>query len=249
MPSTSTGQARGAAPAARLRSRRALGIRHQHRLGRPHRRGSVAAEARRLSARAHLRAARHGRHRLRADRGAAGAAGARCISGSPTAASSPQPLPPPVDAGIFGRRRRAVFDRARLSPLSANAAARRHARRRAHPAAGNGRADEPQPYRRPAGRRADAATMPELSNDVDLFPGRAGALGSRLYAQPGARAERAQRRHGELGRALQQLLLARPGAPRRRRDPDADPALRRSGDAAALLGEFERGVYALAEAR
>ena len=43
MPVTATGQARRAAPAARLRPRRALGIRHQYRLGRPAGRGRSAA--------------------------------------------------------------------------------------------------------------------------------------------------------------------------------------------------------------
>ena len=115
-PRCQLGQAGGAAPAARLRSRRALGIRHQHRLGRAaSSRPSAGRTLDAVSARAHLRAARHGRHRLRADPGAAGAAGAACISGSPTAASSPQPLPPPSMPEFFGRRRRAALDRARLS--------------------------------------------------------------------------------------------------------------------------------------
>src|SRR5947208_2093239 len=43
-----------------------------------------------------------------------------------------------------------------------------------------------------------------------------------------------QRRHGQLGRDLQYLLLARPGQARHRADHDADPALRRSARAAAL---------------
>ncbi len=52
--------ARSAPSAADLRPRRALGIRHQHRLGRPGDRGGQRPAPRCLFSRAHLRAARHG---------------------------------------------------------------------------------------------------------------------------------------------------------------------------------------------
>jgi CubicO group peptidase (beta-lactamase class C family) len=45
-----------------------------------------------------------------------------------------------------------------------------------------------------------------------LLPGRADPLGARLHAESRRGAERPQRRHGELGRPLQHLLLARPRA-------------------------------------
>ena len=59
MPSTGQRQGRGAAHAAGLRPRRQVGIRHQHRLGRPPRRGGQRADARRLFPRQDLHAPRH----------------------------------------------------------------------------------------------------------------------------------------------------------------------------------------------
>ena len=165
------------------------------------------------------------------DPGAAGAAGAGA-SEAPRRQARAAAAARAVRAGILGRRRRAALDRARLSNLSRNAAAWRHAGRRAHPEAGNGRADEREPGRRPAGRRLAQHRAGAGQRSRPVSRG-ADALGSRLHAQHAARTERAQRRHGQLGRHLQQLLLARPGAPRRRRDPDADAALRRSRHAAA----------------
>ena len=121
-------QARRAKCAARLRAGRALGIRHQHRLGRPHGRGGQRPGPRRLHAREHLRATRHARHRLRADAGAvraqrAGAcAQARRIAGTDRADAVRQ-------VGVLRRRRRAVIHRPRLPDLPADAAGRRHVER------------------------------------------------------------------------------------------------------------------------
>jgi len=75
---------------------------------------------------------------------------------------------------------------------------------------------------------------PARSNDVDFFPGGRGQMGAGLHAQHAARAERPERRHGELGWDLQHLLLARPGEARHRADHDADPALCRPACVAAL---------------
>ena len=57
---------RRAHDAAALRSRRSLGLRHRHRLGRQDGRGGVGSEARRLLPAEHLRPARHEGHRLQA---------------------------------------------------------------------------------------------------------------------------------------------------------------------------------------
>ena len=85
-------QARGLAPAARLRPRREVGIRHQHRLGRPHRRGGQRQADRRLFPRPHLRAARHERiPGLRPPRNS-GRGRRTCICASADGSLAPQPL-------------------------------------------------------------------------------------------------------------------------------------------------------------
>ena len=89
-----------------------------------HRRSPVRFVARGLFPGAHIRSARHGGHEFRAGRGAAGPS-RRCASaerrrqpGRPGAAAA-------GNSGFFWRRRRALFDRARLPALFAHAAERR----------------------------------------------------------------------------------------------------------------------------
>src|SRR5215510_7671813 len=65
-------------------------------------------------------------------------------------------------------------------------------------------------------------------------------MGAGLHAQHAARAERSERRYGELGRDLQHLLLARPGAARHRADHDADLALCRPARVTALRAVREQ---------
>ena len=145
-----------AAHAADVRSGRALAIRPQHRLGRPHRRSGRRRAARDAIPQAHFRAARHEGYRLR-DR--AGAARARSERASAPArriaqaradgarAEAARGAAPPF------RRRRHLFDRAGLSDAAAHAHARRGVRGRAHPASRNGRAHGPEPDR-PGSKRA-----------------------------------------------------------------------------------------------
>ena len=154
-PPRDVGPARGVAAAARLRPRRALGIRHQHRLDRPPRRGGQRAAARRLSA-ASTSSPRSAWWIPASCRpGAARAAGQRASARGRrqpgAAAASPPPSTPEFFAGGGG-----LYSTGRdYLRFLRNAAARRQPRRRPRAAAGNRRADEPEPYRRPAGRRAE----------------------------------------------------------------------------------------------
>ncbi len=74
--------------AADLRSGRPLGVRRQHRLGGPPRRGDQRPAARRLLPRQDLRAARHEGQRLRAPRPSSARARRGCTCARPTGASS-----------------------------------------------------------------------------------------------------------------------------------------------------------------
>ena len=107
----------------------------------------------------------------------------------------------PFTPGVLVGRRPAVLDGARLPHVPADAAARRQ------PSTARG-CSKPEtvalmgtePHRRHPVRHHEDES-PARSNDVDLFPGAPDPLGPRLHAEHGARAERPQRRHGELGRA------------------------------------------------
>ena len=138
--------------AAGGRPRRPLGIRHRHRLGGP-RRG--------------------GRHRPAPGGGrCASACSARSGCRTPPSASATaqrarlaamhargagrlafrDPLRGAAGPRIPHGRRRPLRHRARLPALLPHGAERRHARRRPHPLAGNGRRDGPQPDRHAHGR-------------------------------------------------------------------------------------------------
>ena len=69
---------------ARLRAWRALGIRHQHRLGRPHGGDGQRPGPRGVYAREHLRPTRHARHRVRAQRRSSLRGMPRCMRAIPT---------------------------------------------------------------------------------------------------------------------------------------------------------------------
>ena len=104
-------------PAA-VRPGRALGVRHQHRLGRQDGRGGERQAARRLHAGAHLRAARHARYRVQAEAGHARAPGQdpsarrrRRLHGARSR--------DPAGAGIRHGRRRPLRHRGRLPEVRA----------------------------------------------------------------------------------------------------------------------------------
>ena len=84
-PSVLTAIEGGAQHAASVRSRRRVGIRLEHRLGRPGGRRHHRQAARRGHGGADLRAARHGQQRLHADRRTCARAWRGCISARPTA--------------------------------------------------------------------------------------------------------------------------------------------------------------------
>ena len=81
----------------------------------------------------------------------------------------PAPKPHAPRPAPFGRRRH-LFDRAGLSDADPHAHAWRRARRRAHPAARNGRAHGPESDR-PGRSRHSENHGPQVSNDVDFFHG------------------------------------------------------------------------------
>ena len=196
--------------AAGLRSRRPLALRHQHRLGRPPRRGDQRAAARRVLPGQDLRAARHEGQRLSAHSAEQRAARPACTRARPTARSRPS------------RSRRAG-----PRPSSGRAAARSTPRPRdyltflqmlLHGGSFNGvqllkpetvAEMHQQPHRQYPGGHAQDRDAGALERCRPL-PRRADPLGTRLHAQRAAGAERPERRHGELGRDLQHLLLARP---------------------------------------
>jgi len=199
MPSTISGKGRGAAHAAGVRPRRAVGVRRQRRLGRPHRRSAqrqpidvyfrekifgplgmkdsgfvTAPEQRARQASVHQRQADgslvRSRWRRRSRR-----------SSTPAAAASTR--------------------RARLPRVPPDAPARRQLQRRAHSEARDGGADHQNAIGEiPAGILK--TQNPGRSNDVDLFPG-APIRWSLATCSTSSRGRTAQRRHGQLGRDLQ----------------------------------------------
>ena len=145
-----------------------VGIRHQHRLGRPHRRGGIRQADRRVVPRPHLRAARHdaipglrrAEQRARqANVHLRGPTAARPAAACPRRSSRNSR---PAAAGST-RPRATIY-------LSRKCCCTAAARRSAHPEAGDRRADEPEPCRRSAGRHADAAWPDRLERSSISFP-------------------------------------------------------------------------------
>ena len=155
--------------------------------------------------RAHLRAARHGRYRVRPRPNSA----SRQVSvhqRRPMAGSCRNRCETPTTRNSLPAAA-ACIRRPRLPDLSAHAAQRRQLQRRPRPKAGNRGADEPEPDRRPAGRHDDDLHA-GAANNVDFFPGAKvrWGLGYMLNMEPGPNGRSAGTR--KLGRHLQQLLLA-----------------------------------------
>ncbi len=88
------------------------------------------------------------------------------------------------------------------------------------------------------------SAMPQLTNDAEFFPGAAEVVGDVVPDQRRAGTDRSSRRHSDVGRAGQQLLLDRPrptaigGAYLSQILPFADPG------SLDLFTEFETAVYA-----
>ena len=119
---------RVASRAARVRARRALGVRHRHRLGGQDRRGGEWPEARTLPAGRVLRAARHARHELPPARRPEAAAGRRDAAPAGRLDRADR-LRVPAGRRLPHGRRRPLLDRPRLPALHAHAARRWRARR------------------------------------------------------------------------------------------------------------------------
>ncbi len=185
--------------------------------------------------RAHHRAARHGGHAVRPPRFGPGRHDSPPRpAGSLEASSSGRPAKPELESGGGGlfstgpdylKFLTALLQGGGvlLRPETVALMGRNHDRR--------------------AGGRPDADDDPGRHEHGFVLPGHGQALGLRLPDQHGSRACRAQRGQPGLGRAGELLLLARPGAQRRRAGDDADPAL---ADPAALavLDSFESAIYA-----
>ena len=84
--------------------------------------------------------------------------------------------------------------------------------------------------------------LPAYTNDVDLYPDIVKKWGLSLPDQHRQDPGRPQRRQPRLGRSRQHLFLDRPGAQRRRRDPDAAVAVRRRQGAGNFCGLRARNL-------
>ena len=93
-------------------------------------------------------------------------------------------------AGVVGRRPRAALDAARVPPVPAHAAGRRHARRGEDPRARDRRGHVPQPHRRARLPGRDPQRGPSSTADFIAGPGFKWGLGLLLNSeqQPGMRA-------------------------------------------------------------
>ena len=140
-------------PAAQLPPRRPLGVRAGYRRRGPARRGDVRPVARRLPARANLRAARDAGHPLLPDRGEtrplrrALRSGRRREDRADGGADGGEPIRPGA-ACLLQRSGGPGVDCARLLPLPPDDAQRRRARRCAVAEPQDDRADDGQPHRR-----------------------------------------------------------------------------------------------------
>src|SRR5208282_3407748 len=120
-----------------------------------------------------------------------------------------QPPPPPATPEFFAGGGR-LYATAGDYLLFLRALLNGGSRRLQDSRAGDSGSDGAKPYRKPASRRdenGDARTHERRRS----FSRRLAGLGARLYAEPGAGPQRPQRRHHDLGRAAQYLLLARSG--------------------------------------
>ncbi len=212
--------------------------RHQHRLARQGRRGRRRHHARRGRADGDHRAARDGRHDVPARREPEG----RLRRHPDPRRGRPlnrRPRDPQPGTRLVGRRTRPVLDAARLHPLRAGAAARRRARRRAHPVRGDGRPGLHQPDRRPGVPRRDPHRRPA---DHRRPAGRAGLdVGPRAAAQHRGPAGPPPGRHRRMGGPVQHPLLHRPHHRRLRLDLHQLPALHRAGRRLAGLRRVRGG--------
>ena len=121
---------RRVARAAAVRSRRALELWHQHRLGRQGDRSGQRQEARRLSSGKSVRAARHDAIPRSRSRRRCARAWRKSMSAVTTARSADR-LRSPAGAGVRNGRRRALLDRARLLEIRAHDPRSRHEAARA----------------------------------------------------------------------------------------------------------------------
>ena len=145
----------------------------------------------------------------------------------------PQSPPPPPTLGVLRRRWRALLDCPRLPLIPARATQWR------------------MPWRLQDLKSTTVAlmgqnhignlqagvmktVMPELTNDVDLFPGASLGWGLGYMAEPRGRSQWPQCRQPDLGRVAQHPLLARSGEASNGADHDPDSPLCRPSSAGAL---------------
>ena len=123
--------------AAPVRSRRRVGIRLEHRLGRSGRRRHHRPAARRGHGGADLRAARHGEHRLQADAAMRSRLARHASARGRRLADADDRLRAAAGAGGPHGRPRALLDRGGLLQVHPHVAERRRGRARAGPEAGD----------------------------------------------------------------------------------------------------------------
>ena len=158
--------------AARLRSRRQVGVRHQHRLGGSPRRGAQRPVARRLLPGQDLRAARHEGQRLRRLCRAARAPGPRARApGRRRARASALGGGAGGQPRVLVGRRPSLLDGTRLPHVSADAAQRGKLERRAAPEIGDGRGDEQEPHRQHPRRHHEDAESRAARTTSTSSPG------------------------------------------------------------------------------
>ena len=153
----------------------------------------------------------------------------------------PQPLETPFTPEFWSAGGPPLLDGPGLSRVSPDAAERGKRERRAHPAARDRRPHGQEPHRQYAVRGLEDGHAHAVERRRFLSRGR-DPLGAGLHAQHAAGAERAKRGHGELGRDLQHLLLARPVEACDGADHDAGPAFRRPARGKALRAVRRRGL-------
>ena len=136
------------------RSRHALGIRHQHRFRRQGGGSGQRQAARRLSARPHVHAARHERHRLQDRRVATQTPGRHACARRGRIAGA-DPVRARAGSGIPHGRRRALRHRRRLHQIHPDDPQQGQRQRQSGAEAGDGRDDGAEPHRRTQHDQAD----------------------------------------------------------------------------------------------
>ena len=191
-----------------VRPRRALGLRHRHRLGGEDGGGGERAEARRVSRGPPARAARHERHRVPDLRCDARASGQDPHARRRRLARAADGARDPAGARVRDGRGRTLRNRRRLPPLHPHDPQPGPGERQAAPRPGDRGHDVPQPDGRHAGPRAQDRD-PAVLERRGVLPRAAQDLGTHLHDQRRGGADGALGGEPRVGGPRQLLLLDR----------------------------------------